>query len=395
MRTIVIPKPSRPLVVAGAAVAAAAAAVAVPRCFGQGPQVVLNAPFAAGTSAGNIQLGPGPGPGRVAADKRVLIRWVARGTGLLRTLYLELKSSPDQPLNCPTSANGYGGGSSGIAEFRTYRVKPNGLPLLRAEVGRTVLSPCTAAASGSVAVPLDVKVRKGDEFATVVRNADPDPRANYFSVNFLYQAGGVLGANGRNERSPHAKDVYYGLDPRELVGFSADGGRHWQLPIAGAPYLPTYVEAFADGRRLGQPYLYPNCPCPGDVTGTVTMVFPRAPKGWTIRALGAYTLPPGGQATVDLLVDGSVARSASLAGIGMLRASIDPLTVPAGATVAVRTTAGADGLALQRIDADTPWKYGPALRLGRSWKWYFAEGTGGGDAANAAVTVYPLPFYGP
>jgi len=88
----------RPLVLGGSAVALAVAAgvvFAVPRCWGETPDVALNAPFAAGTSAGNIQLGPGPGPGRAPADKRVLIRWVAHGTGRLKTLYFELKSSPD------------------------------------------------------------------------------------------------------------------------------------------------------------------------------------------------------------------------------------------------------------------------------------------------------------
>jgi hypothetical protein len=354
----------------------------------------MNAPFAAGTSAGNVQLGPGPGPGRAPAEKRVLIRWVAHGNGLVKTLFFQLKSSDSRPVNCPTSANGYGGGNSGMAEFTTYRVRPNGAPLLRAKLAQTRLVPCSAASSGSVAVPLNLKVRKGDEFATVVRNADPNPSVNYFSVNFLYQAGGVLGANGRNERSANATDVYYGLDPRELVGFSSDGGRSWQLPVYGAHYLPTYVELFADGRRAGQPYLYPNCPCPGDVTGTVTMVFPNAPAGWTIRQLGAYTLPPGGRADVDLLINGETVRTASLGGIGMLRTSIDPVTVPRHATVAVRTTAGSGGLELQRIDTDTPWKYGPTLQLGRRWKWYFAEGTGGGAGESAAVTVYPLPFYG-
>jgi len=322
-----------------------------------------------------------------------LIRWVAHATGRLTSLYFELKSDSDQPVNCPRSENGYGGGTGGRAEFDTYPVKPNGTPRLQKLIASTQLSPCASAQSGSVAVPLNLQVKKGDEFATVIRNVDSDPRTNYFSVNFLYEFGGVRGANGRNDRNSTASDVYYGLDPRELVGFSADGGRHWSLPYPGGRFIPTYLQRFADGRVLGQPYLYPTCPCPGAVSGTVTMVFPHVPTRWTIRALGAYTLSPGGKATVQLLVNGVSVRSAVVEGVGMVRTPIEPFTVSRGATVAVRTTAGPDGLELQRVDADTPWKFGPVLRLGTGWKWYFEEGLGGGAGILAAVSVYPLPFY--
>ena len=357
------------------------------------PAEIYNPPFAAGSSAGNIQLGPERSRAKVEA-KRVLVRWVARHTGMLQTLYLQLKSSSNQPFNCPDSPNGYGGGTSGLAEFITYRVNPNGTPRLQRPLRRTRLVPCTAASSGSVAVRMGFQVTKGQEFATVIRNAAPNPRQDYFSVNFLYNAGGVLGANGRNERSAAAKDVYYGLDPRELVGFSYNGGRTWELPYGRRRHLPTYLQVYADGYRDGQPYHYPTCPCPGAMSGTVTMVFPRVPVPWTIRQLGAFTLPPGGSARVELLVNETVVRSATLAGTGMLRAAIEPIEVQPGATVSVRTTAGSDGLALQRIDADTNWKFGPVLTLGPSWRWYFLEALGPGAADRSAVTVYPLPFYG-
>ena len=43
--------------------------------------------------------------------------------------------------------------------------------------------------------------------------------------------------------------------------------------------------------------------------------------------------------------------------------------------------------------ADTSWKHGPVLRLGRRYRFYYREEQGGGAAREAAVTVYPLPMY--
>jgi hypothetical protein len=354
---------------------------------------VLTAPFAAGTTAANLQFGPsGCATPRCAHRKRVMLRWVARHTGKLTTLYLEFKANVSPPVACVSEPNGYGGGTSGTAVVTTYRVRPSGTPDLSRKVAETTLNPCDAARAGSVAIPLALKTERGEEFATVVRNADPDPLSNYFSLNFLYDDSVLAGANGRNTRSAEARNVFYNLDPREIVSESGDGGRTWQF--RNLHYLPTYVQHYADGFRDGQPFFYATCPCPGAISGTATMVFPRVPNWWTIRQLGAYTVASG-SAVVALLVNGHVVRQARLSGKGMLREDITPITVAPGSTVKVRTRAGDDGLALQRIDADTPWKQGPVLRLGRSYRFYYLEQQGGGAAGEAAVTVYPLPMYAP
>ena len=257
-------------------------------------------------------------------------------------------------------------------------------------LARTTLTPCAAADGGSVGVPLGLTTAKGQEFATVVANVDASPAVNRFSINGLYYPGGLVGANGRNERSSTAADAYYGLDPRELIGSSLDGGATWQLPAPN--YVPTYVQVYADGYRDGQPFLYPTCPCPGALSGTQTMSFPNVPVAWTISQLGAYTVAAG-SSSVDLLVNDVVVASATLSGTGMLRAAITPVTAPAGSTVKVRTTAGSGGLALQRLDADTSWKYGAVLTMGAGWRWLYVEQQGGGAADRAVVTVYPLPMY--
>ncbi len=351
------------------------------------------APFAAGASAGNFQFGVDkcqPTTAACLAKVRYLLRFVARHTGVLSSLSLQFIASPGSPSNCPTGPTGYGGGTSGIALISTYGVNADGTPNTAQLLSRTQLVPCQAATGGSVDVPLGLAVTKGQELATVIQNVDSDPVTNFFSVNQLYDPLGLAGANGRNERSATATDAYYGLDPRELVGSSVDGGATWRLP---EPHLvPTYVQAYADGYRDGQPYLYGTCPCPGAISGTATMVFPHVPVDWTITSVGAYTLAPG-SSRVDLLVNDQVVASATLSGTGMLRAAIAPVTAPAGSTVKVRATAGGGGLALTRVDADTTWKLGPVLTLGTGWRWYYEEGQGGGASTAAAIGLYPLPMY--
>ena len=270
------------------------------------------APFAAGLSAGNFQFGVDkcqPTTAACVSSLRFMLRWVARHTGVLSTLYLEFIASPTAPDNCPTSHTGYGGGTSGTAMISTYTVNADGTPNTSHLLSRTQLVPCQAAIDGSVAVPLGLAVTKGQEFATVVQNVDPDPVTNFFSVNNLYFPGGLLGANGRNERSSTAADAYYGLDPREIIGSSRDGGATWSLPEPS--FVPTYVQVYSDGYRDGQPYLYATCPCPGAITGVATMVFPHVPVDWTISQLGAYTVAAG-SARVDLLVNDQAVASAAL-----------------------------------------------------------------------------------
>jgi hypothetical protein len=230
-----------------------------------------------------------------------------------------------------------------------------------------------------------VAVAKGQELATVVSNLDPNPVANYFSINFLYNKNGLVGANSRNERNPAALDTYYGLDPRELVGYSTTAGATWSLP--GGPYgvnggkafVPTYIAEYADGSHSGQPYYYSVA-----VSGTQTMVYPNVPVPWTITELGAYTSGPG-TGTVSLIVDGVVKATATLDGSGMLRASILPVLVAPGSTVKVSTTLTAGGLNLRRLQADTVWS--TIMGLGPNTSYYLE-----GDPTRA-VPLYALPRY--
>jgi hypothetical protein len=320
--------------------------------------------FAAGDEAANIALR--------ARDQRVVIRWVARRTGRLEALHIRVK----------VSGRGYGGGTTGILHATTHPVRADGRPRTSVILAEATFSPGQRQWGGSVALPLHFGVRAGQELATVIRNDAADPLSDYFSANFLHARRGVLGANGRNERSASARDAYYGLDPRELVGYSTDGGASWRLP--GAPYgsrggrafIPTYVQQYADGRFDGQFYYYST-----PASGRVTMVYPDVVRPWTITHLGAFA--GGGAAQVVLAVDGVRRASARLAGTGFVARAVPPVRAPKGSTVTITAITGPGGLTLSRQFADAVWAR--LVGLGRHFRWYLE------DQPESAVPLYPLP----
>jgi hypothetical protein len=323
--------------------------------------------FAAGDSAANIPL--------ATRSERVLIRWVARRTGTVDALQLQVK----------VTGRGYAAGAGGVLQATTYPVLPNGRPNISAPLARDRFPTRSRERGGAVAVRLDLPVNAGDQFATVVRNDAERPSRDFFSANFLYAKNGVRGANGRNELSVSAGDRYYGLDARELVGYSRDGGATWLLPggpygsNGGTDFLPTYVQQYSNGVALGQYYYYAH-----RVSGRVRMVYPHTPRT-TITHIAAYT-GNDGAATVVLAVNGQRRASVRLSGAGFLLHRINPVSVPAGATVALTTRAGPGGLSLSQQFADSRWAH--LVGLGRRHDWYLD------DDPEAAVPLFPLPAWG-
>ena len=341
----------------------------------------LPAPFAAGDRAANMTLS--------GSDAWVLVRWVAREPGTLAALHLRIQVDG---ARCRRSGKtGYGKGTGGSWRVTTHRVLADGRPDTRSELAAYEFRPCSAPRSvvdvraGVARVPMRLPLREGDERATIVRNTDPVPSENFTSVNFLHVDRGVAGANGRNERSRQAPDAFYGLDPRELVGYSSEGGRagSWMLPggqygqPAGRNFLPTYVQEYAGGRVAGQPYYYAGEPTRTDRT----MSFAPARERWTVRGLGAYAPVPG-SGTLTLRVAGRERARASVGGQGMLRAGIEPVEVKPGERVSVT----ASGLTLAEVAADTAW--GRLLGFHTPAAAWRLEGQ---RDFSRAVPVYPLP----
>ena len=321
-------------------------------------------PFAAGDGAANIALDDG--------RKRVVIRWVARRTGRIDALHVRVK----------VDGRGYAAGTTGVLRATTHPVRPDGRPRTGAVLTQARLEPRRSQWGGSLALRLGIHVRAGQELATVLRNEAASPRRDYFSANFLYAGDGLAGANSRNERSAAAPDQLYGLDPRELVGYSTDAGRTWRLP--GGPYgprdgrafIPTYVQQYADGVFTGQPYYWAS-----RASGRVAMVYPEARRAWTITHLGAFAR--GGAADVVLVGDGERRAARRLSGTGFVTARIPAVRVAAGATVRVTARAGDGGLELERQHADAVWAR--FAGLGPDHRWYLA------DEPESVVPLYPLP----
>jgi hypothetical protein len=349
----------------------AVAASSLPHTVWREPPVVARTTvlppfFAAGDSAANIPL--------ATRGQRVLLRWVARRSGRLEALHLQVK----------IQGRGYAAGSGGILNATTYHVLADGRPDLSEALTVNRFRARSRERGGSVAVHVDLDVSAGEEYATVIRNEAATPSRDYFSINFFYARDGVLGANGRNERNAAARDRYYRLDPRELVGYSRDGGKTWRLPggpygiRGGTDFLPTYVQEYAGGVAEGQFYYYSH-----PISGSVRMVYRRSPRT-TITHVGAYT-DHAGSAAVVLAVNGRRRVVARLSGSGFLMRRIPPVRVPAGATVTLTARAGPGGLALSQQFADSRWS--DLVGLGRRYSWYLESDP------ETAVPLFPLPAW--
>jgi hypothetical protein len=318
---------------------------------------------------------------------RVAVRWVARASGTLAALHLRVQGDG---ADCRQSGRtGYGAGNGGSWLATTHPVRADGLPDDGRELARSEFRPCDGPRSvvdvreGVVRLPMDLALREGDERVTVVRNTDPRPSANFTSTNFLFTEAGLVGANARNERSSGARDALYGLDPREAVGYSDDGGRTWAIPggqygrRGGRHFLPAFVQEYADGRVAGQPYYY----APAPTAGERTMVYSPARRRWTVRGLGAW-VPRRGSGELILTVGGRERAKAAVSGTGMLRAPIDPVEIGSGDEVRVT----ARGLALQPVVADTAWGRLMGMHT-PAWRWRVL----GEPNFSHALPLYPLP----
>jgi len=342
----------------------------------------MNPPFAAGDAAWNIALN--------RATKRVAIRFVPRASKTLASVYLHVK----------TSGSGYAAGTAGSCLATLYAVLPNGLPDVSAPVASTEVA-VLPNAGGHFVLQLDLNapVEAGRPYALVLANADPNPAANYFSLNFLAVDQGaqpsLLGAQGRNETSSAAADLYYGLDPREAVGGSADDGKTWHLPgntdVTEAKWVPTYALRFADGTFQAQPYYSSHQPA----DGTYTMVY-RASQPWTVRQIGAYLYTWGasratrGSGTVQVLVNDQPKEKVALSGSGFVRNWLpQPIALQAGDVLQLQTTVaaagGSAGLPLRFEYADT--YMSGLVGLGKSSPFYL-------DLApyTYALPLFPLPY---
>jgi len=339
------------------------------------PAAMGSAPIAAGTSAANIALN--------GAARRVMVRWVARRTALLSALHLRIEAGgADCRLD---TRSGYGAGNGGSWHAVTYPVTASGLPDTSRPLTTQDFRPCSASTAvadvrqGVVRLAMNLPVLQGQELATVISNTDPSAGTNWTSTNFLYTSTGLVGANARNERDASATDSYYGLDPREVVGFSSNSGGSWTIPATpGDPgYLPTYIQEYSEGDFEGQPYYYTQA-----VAAQTTMVYKGSSVPSTIRGLGAFASGTATGGLLVLAVDGVVRGEATVSGSGMLRAAISPVAVRPDQTVTVTAT----NIPIRNVVADEAWADLMGMQNLSSRHWWVQ----GNSNYSVAAPVYPL-----
>lgn len=175
----------------------------------------------------------------------------------------------------------------------------------------------------------------GVPYFVVYQNVDPNPRFNYVSLNSPVVKESVAGPNGRNTLDPNATGAIAGLDPREAVAWTLDGGSSWgwgqqvgRGPIPGdytmsddnAVKLPWYAWQEAPGAPLkaNQPYFAYS------QRGSYTLLVKNSPRAVNLTQAGGYA-PIGasvGVVTVKNLRSGEVGRTGAL-GTGIARGVLD------------------------------------------------------------------------
>jgi hypothetical protein len=182
------------------------------------------------------------------------------------------------------------------------------------------------------------RLRAGRMYAMTYANVSRRPRRNWFSTNSPVVKASEAGPNGRNTLNPNAHGAIMGLDPREAVGWSVNGGRRWVWGrrVGGGPArysymgsattdngarLPWYAWQSAPGSnpRSNQPYYgYRE-------SGSYTLVVAHAPRAVTLKEAGGYA-PVGraaGSVTVTNLRTGATGTTSRL-GSGIVKGPLSP-----------------------------------------------------------------------
>ncbi len=148
---------------------------------------------------------------------------------------------------------GYGDGSGGIIRARLVAVDRKGRPDMRKVIASETVNAVdryleSSALAGARTMLLHfnmggVKLRANRRYAMTYQNVASSPSSDWFSANSPTVRASEAGPNGRNTSDPTTPGAIAGLDPREAVAWSTDGGRRWVW-----------------GRRVGEGFTYGSYP---------------------------------------------------------------------------------------------------------------------------------------
>jgi hypothetical protein len=264
------------------------------------------------------------------------------------------------------SRPGYAAGDGGMIRARLVPVAPDGRPRLRHVLAQETVSAARryeqsrrafriARGTRTMLLYFDfggVRVRGGVPYAVVYQNVHPRPNRHWFSEQSPTVRASEAGPNGRNTLNRRARGAIAGLDPREAVAWSSDGGRSWvwgrRVGEGHTPGAYAGSSTGDDGARLpwygwqavgGEPqsnqpyYAYRQ-------SGNYRVLVGPARRLQVLRRAGGYAElgTQVGVVTVRNLATGAVARTRRLGSgiaVGELTA---PLPVAAGETYEISHT---------------------------------------------------------
>jgi hypothetical protein len=297
------------------------------------------------------------------ANWRYGLRFVLDGNTRLHRFFVGFKALGARGVFADQGSGGYGRGDGGVMNAQLVTVRADGTPDLRHVLAQETVTAQEryrqikvnygiTTVSGQIYFEFGgVRLRGKRMYAVVIRNVHRDPAGNFFSINSPTMKESEAGPNGYNNLDPRTPGAVGGLDPREAVTWSTDGGTSWVWGrLAGQGYytgsrttddgtrLPFYGWTSAAGNikpRSNQPYTNYWQTCT-----RCTLTLHRAPRAVTLRQAGGYA-PVGsgvGVVTVENLRTGQVGRTAAL-GTGVTRGRLRPaLRIARGDTYTITTS---------------------------------------------------------
>jgi hypothetical protein len=308
---------------------------------------------------------------------------------------------------CTAAAPGcYGAGDGGLIEAQLVGIKSDGTPDLSNVLASETVDPRrryaqTKAEYGISTISLfwyfnmgGVALEGGRPYAMVYRNVHADPAHNFSSANSPTVKASEAGPNGRNNLDPDAPGAIAGLDPREAVAWSTDGGGSWSWGRQVGPYagsatsddgtrLPHYAWQASPSSRpqSNQPYTAYWSTC-----SDCSLIAHSVPRATTLTAAGGYA-PVGesvGVVTVKNLRTGETGHTGEL-GSGIARGPLDkPVALAVGDSYEITHTG-----TVYRAEADN--YLGQIVGLGGG---AFPFTTSGNGADLAELFALPHPYYG-
>lgn len=283
----------------------------------------------------------------------------------------EDEEDPPPPANLPpdwTTGDGrpgYAHGDGGVIRARLVTVKPDGTPDLDNVLADERVNAVQRYRESQEAFGIDggtqllyfgmagVELEAGRLYAVVYSNEAADPLQDFFSINSPVTRESVAGPNVQNTLDPQAPGAMAGLDPREAVTWSTNGGDEWlwgwrvgEGDLYGyytasrtedtGPPLPWYgwQESPDTPPASNQPYY-----AYGE-DGSFTLVASDVPHATTLTEAGGYA-PIGSEVGVVTVrnVDTGESGSTEPLGEGLVRGRLDnPVRLQVGDTYEISNT---------------------------------------------------------